>query len=174
MINNNKKIQYTYCYWILPVKLSSCYLFKSTWVAIKRNKDNKIGSRRWDGVLEMNILIIWNYFYYEITFVSPGGGNGNPFQYSCLEDPMDRGAWWATVHSVTKSQAQLKWLSMHTWPYQLGMSRNSLEVLNIHWRTNAEAETPMLWPPDAKNWLLGKDPVAGKAWRQEEKGMTEN
>ena len=39
---------------------------------------------------------------------SPGGGNGNPFQYSCLENPMDRGAWWATVHGVTKSQARLK------------------------------------------------------------------
>ena len=41
-------------------------------------------------------------------------------------------------------------------------------------RTDAEAETPILWPPDAKNWLIGKDPEAGKAWRQEEKGMTED
>ena len=39
-------------------------------------------------------------------------------------------------------------------------------------RTDAEA--PILWPPDAKNWLLGKDPDAGRDWRQEEKGMTEN
>ena len=37
-------------------------------------------------------------------------------------------------------------------------------------RTDAEAETPVLWPPDAKNWLIGKDPDAGKDWRQEEKG----
>ena len=37
-------------------------------------------------------------------------------------------------------------------------------------RTDAEAETPILWPPDAKNWLTGKDPDAGKYWRQEEKG----
>ena len=37
----------------------------------------------------------------------PGGGHGNPFQCSCLENPMDRGAWWATVHRVTKSQTQL-------------------------------------------------------------------
>ena len=36
-----------------------------------------------------------------------GVGNGNPFQYSCLENSMDRGAWWATVHEVTRSQAQL-------------------------------------------------------------------
>ena len=34
----------------------------------------------------------------------PGGGHGNPLQYSCLEKPMDRGVWWATVHGVTKSQ----------------------------------------------------------------------
>ena len=34
---------------------------------------------------------------------SPGEGNGNPLQYSCLESPMDRGAWWATVHRVAKS-----------------------------------------------------------------------
>ena len=33
---------------------------------------------------------------------SPGGGNGNPLQYSCLDNPMDRGAWWATVHAVPK------------------------------------------------------------------------
>ena len=39
---------------------------------------------------------------------SPGGGNGNPLQYSCLENSMDRGAWQATVHGVTKSQTQLK------------------------------------------------------------------
>ena len=44
---------------------------------------------------------------------SPAGGHGNPLQYSCLENPMDRGAWWATVHRVTKSQTRLKRLSMH-------------------------------------------------------------
>ena len=38
---------------------------------------------------------------------SPGEGNDNPFQYSCLENFMDRGAWWATVHGVTKSQTRL-------------------------------------------------------------------
>ena len=41
-------------------------------------------------------------------------------------------------------------------------------------RTDAEAETPVLWPPDVKNWRTGKDPDAGKDWGQEEKGMTEN
>ena len=45
---------------------------------------------------------------------SPGGRNGNPLQYSSLETPMGRGAWWATVHRVAKSQTQLKRLSTHT------------------------------------------------------------
>ena len=41
-------------------------------------------------------------------------------------------------------------------------------------RTDAEAEAPVFWPPDGKNWLIGKDPDLGKDWRQEEKGMTED
>ena len=41
-------------------------------------------------------------------------------------------------------------------------------------RTDAEAEAPILWPPDVKNWLLGKDPDAGKDWGQEETGMTDD
>ena len=44
---------------------------------------------------------------------TPGGGNGNLLQYSCLENPMDRGAWWATVYGFAKSQTQLKRLSLH-------------------------------------------------------------
>ena len=49
---------------------------------------------------------------------------------------------------------------------------------NQYWifigRTDTEAETPTLWPPDVKNWLIWKDPDAGKDWRWEEKGTTEN
>ena len=40
----------------------------------------------------------------------PGGGHGNPLQYSCLKNPMDRGAGWATVHSVAAAAAATKWL----------------------------------------------------------------
>ena len=47
---------------------------------------------------------------------SPGRGNGNPLQCSCLENPMETGAWWATVHRVAKSWTWLKWLSTHTVP----------------------------------------------------------
>ena len=45
---------------------------------------------------------------------SPGGGHGNPLHYSCLENPMDRGAWWATVHGVAKSWTRL---SIHVCMY---------------------------------------------------------
>ena len=48
-------------------------------------------------MLEMQAMWLW----------PPGEGNGNPLQYSCLENSMDRGVWWATVHGVTKSQTQL-------------------------------------------------------------------
>ena len=44
---------------------------------------------------------------------SPGGGHGNPLQYSCLENPMDRRAWWTAVHRVPKRQTRLKQLSKH-------------------------------------------------------------
>ena len=45
---------------------------------------------------------------------SLGGGNGNPLQYSCWDNPMDRGAWWSTVHGVSKSQTGLS-MHAHTW-----------------------------------------------------------
>ena len=44
-----------------------------------------------------------------------GEGNGNPLQYSCLEKPVDSGAWWAAVHRVTQSRTRLNRLSMHAW-----------------------------------------------------------
>ena len=65
----------------------------------------------------------------------------------------------------------------------LESSLDSKEIQPVHpkgnksWiffgRTDAKAETPMLWPPDAKNWLIWKDPDAGKYWKWDEKGMTE-
>ena len=46
---------------------------------------------------------------------SPRGGNGNPLQYSCMENHMDRGTWWAMGHGLAKSWTPLKWLSMHIY-----------------------------------------------------------
>ena len=56
-------------------------------------------------------------------------------------------------------------------------NRSTLKDINPEYslgRTDAEGEAPILWPPEAKSWLTGKDPDAGKDWGQEEKGMTEN
>ena len=53
---------------------------------------------------------------------SPGGGHGNPLQYSCVENPMDRGGWRATVHGVTKSQTRLKRLSTQAHMIRLYLS----------------------------------------------------
>ena len=46
---------------------------------------------------------------------SPGGGNGNPLQYSCLDNPMDRGAWQATVHGVTERKTRLSTFTDEDW-----------------------------------------------------------
>ena len=63
---------------------------------------------------------------------APGWENGNALQYPCLENPVDRGAWWATVHGVTKSQTQLSdWARMHTCMYDDQWSkRKGLTLLN--------------------------------------------
>ena len=54
---------------------------------------------------------------------SPGEGNGNSLQYSCLENPMDRGAWWATVHRVTKNHTGLKRLNMQACIFMTNFPR---------------------------------------------------
>ena len=56
---------------------------------------------------------------------SPGGGHGNPLQYSCLENPMDRGAWRATVHGIAKSQTSLKQFITHHIPGNMDKSYNT-------------------------------------------------
>ena len=76
------------------------------------------------------------------------GGNGNPLQYHCLENPMDRGAWWATVHGVTKESDTAERLSMiqhtHTFCYSTitlhvnkGQGSRSLEqeVVTYGWKS---------------------------------------
>ena len=105
---------------------------------------------------------------------------------------MDMEAWHAAVHGVAKSRTRLKRLSSsmyacESWTikkaecqrikaFELWCWRRLLRVES--WvcigRTDDEAETPILWPPDAKNWPFWKDPDAGKDWSCEEKGMTED
>ena len=59
----------------------------------------------------------WVNFIKKVSFSYIGEGNGNPLQYSCLENSVDRGAWRAAVHWVTQSQTRLKWLSMLSLMY---------------------------------------------------------
>ena len=63
---------------------------------------------------------------------SPGGEHSNPLQYSCLENPMDRGAWWATVQRVTNSQTQLKQLSTYIWYWILQENRENFFLLILY------------------------------------------
>ena len=87
---------------------------------------------------------------------SPGVGNGNPNQYSCLENPRDRGAWLATVHGVAKSLTQLKQLSMHQFS---SVTQSCLTLWNpmncstpgipVHHQLPGFTETHVHWVGDA-------------------------
>ena len=61
----------------------------------------------------------------------PGGGHGNLLQYSCLENPMDRGAWWATVHRVTKNQTRLS--NFTTWDSLVAQMVKNLPAMQETW-----------------------------------------
>ena len=81
---------------------------------------------------------------------------------------------------ITKAEQQ--WIdAFELWCWRILESPfdcKEIQPVNPHqswifiWSTDAEAETPIFWPPDVKNWLIGKDSDDGKDWRQEEKGMT--
>ena len=64
---------------------------------------------------------------------SPGGGRGNPLEYSCLENPMDRRAWWTTVHGVPKSWTRLKRLSSsRRFSVNVGWRNEQKVRLHVH------------------------------------------
>ena len=81
---------------------------------------------------------------------SPGGGHGNPPQYSCLENPLDGGAWWAAAHRVTKCRTQVKQLA-HTHTRSLIWSSVLYLALN---RITFGHPLFLLWL--AKSWLHGE------------------
>ena len=91
---------------------------------------------------------------------SPGGGHGNPLQYSCLENPTDRGAWWAAVHRVTKSWTQLKWLSLHTQTdlKHLLMKITSLDTLMAYMTCDETCltgwDSALTWVSNSLWWYL--------------------
>ena len=105
----------------------------------------------------------WLHFHFSLSCI--GEGNGNPLQCSCLENPRDRGAWRATVHGVAKS-----------WTWQNDGHTTKLFVTNsilyylifsalvdfLFYVYCHFVDISILWPPDGKNWLIWKDPDAGK------------
>ena len=80
----------------------------------------------------MLIFSVWFQFLVYVL-LKCGEGNGNPLQYSCLENPRDGGAWWAAVHGVTQSRTRLKQLSMHAC---------------MHWRRKWQP-TPVFLPGES-------------------------
>jgi len=92
---------------------------------------------------------------YAPLVVTDGEGNGTPLQYSCLDNPMDGGAWWAAVHGVSKSQTQLSVLL-------------SLFTL-MHWRRKWQP-TPVFLPGESQ----GQGSLAGcRLWGRAESDTTE-
>ena len=69
---------------------------------------------------------------------SPGEGNGNPLQYSCLENTMDRGTWRAPVHGMAKSQTQLSDSTKTTWSFTYGTVREN-HISNVYHMTSSQA-----------------------------------
>ena len=79
---------------------------------------------------------------------SPGGRNGDPLQYSCLENPMDRGAWQAAVHGVARSQTQLKQLNTNV--LSIVRCQNVSQVLSMDLGENCEDTTD-------RRFVLGRE-----------------
>ena len=83
------------------------------------------------------------------------------------------------THYITNKVCIIKAV---VFPLEKPLDSKEIKPVNLKWnqswifigRTDVEAKVPILWPPNVKNWLIGKDPDAGKDWRQEEKGTTED
>ena len=79
---------------------------------------------------------------------SPGGGHGNPFQYFCLENPMDRGAWQVTVHRVTKSWTQLSnWACTQARKLEMTLACSGLVALQVEYETCFGGIGDLRWGP---------------------------
>ena len=101
----------------------------------------------------VEVKYVNHILYNENLYMSNGGGNGTPLQYSCLENPMDGGAWWAAVHGVTESRT---WLSDFTFTF-------------MHWRRKWQP-TPVFLPGESQGqWIL----VRCRLWGCTESDTTE-
>ena len=172
----------------------------------------KVASSRYT-TLPTKVHLIQPMVFPVVMYGYPGGENGNPLQYSCLEIPWTeepRGLQsmchkgldmteWLTHHTHTHTHTHTHGCESWTIKKTEHQRIDDFELLlektlespldckkiqpvhpkeNQSWvfigRTDVEAETPILWPSDVKNWLFWKDPDAGKDWRREEKGTTED
>ena len=90
--------------------------------------------------------------------------------------------WWTFRLLLSWLLQIMQWTHVSFWITVFSLDSKEIKPVNSKgkqpWtstgRTDAEAETPILWPPDVKSWLIGKDPDAGKDWRQKEKGIIED
>ena len=113
---------------------TSCILYFDSFFSFKGASLTEEPDRR-QSVRSLRVGHDWAiHFHFSLSCI--GGGNGNPLQYSCLENPRDRGAWWAAVHGVAQSRTRLKWLSSSSNVGDLGLipeSRRSLGEGNGNW-----------------------------------------
>ena len=116
----------------------------------------------------------WLHFHFSLSCI--GKGNGNPLQCSCLENPRDRGAWWAAIYGVTQSWTQLKWLSRlsRVWynkQYTFGLCllffpKTFSKTLGISWVMNVFG-TLMRYPDSFKTWAacqIKKTKIGLQGW----------
>ena len=153
-------------------------------------EDPWVGKIPWRRAWQSTPVLLPGKSYGERSLVgsSPWGGQES--------DPTE--ADLAHTHGFSSSHVQTWWELDHkdsrrpkNWCFWIVVLETTLEspldckeIQPVHpkgnqsWifigRTGVEAKAPILWPPDAKSWLIGKDPDAGKDWGQEEKGMTED
>ena len=129
------------CYFLLYKKVNQLYIYThpraSQVTLVVKNPPANAGD------IKDTILIPGSGRY-------PGGGYGNPLQYSCLENPMDRGAWWATVHRVTQSQTQRKQLSMQKMIGKRDRKRRQKIGVEFFLITEYVSYTLILWIPRPK------------------------
>ena len=103
----------------------------SSWLEDRHNGRAGAGATTWDHETYYTCSLgLWHFHCINIQLLGcrlfhPGGGHGNSLQYSCLENPEDRGGWWATGHRVAKSRTRPKWLSTHT-DYSMRMKSTRL------------------------------------------------
>ena len=92
--------------------------------------------------------------------------------YGCKSWTIKKAKHWR-IDALNCAVGEDSWESLDYKEIKAVNSKGSQSWLFIG-RTDAEAEAPILWPPDLKSWLTGKDPDAGKNWKQKEKGTTED